>query len=263
MKAIISVCNLKGGAGKSTVAVNLACALAASRAVDCRLVDADRQGTALAWGAKGLLPVPVVRATLQEAKPEDRYPGMMWATQIKSIAEACDVLVIDMPPGLEYALAAVCALSDVILVPVNPSGVDFHATARFIDLIQKSRDARRSTRPDCIIVPNRIDGRTTYERDLSDYRQFGERVAEPIHMRTAFSKGFDTGQWIGSLEAGSPAHQEINRLVDMLAADDAPATLRPSASTRGPDRSGGSRAARPPAGRAMLTIPAMHQDAEA
>jgi chromosome partitioning protein len=262
MKAIISVCNLKGGAGKSTVAVNLACAIAERRAVDCRLVDADRQGTALAWGAKGLLPVPVVRAPLQEAKPEERYPGMMWITQIKSIAEMCDVLVIDMPPGLEYALAAVCALSDVILVPVNPSGVDFHATARFIGLIQKSREARRSTRPDCIIVPNRIDGRTTYERDLSDYGQFGERVAEPIHMRTAFAKGFDTGQWIGSLEAGSVAHQEITRLVDLLAADYQAPGQPPGATSR-TEGSGAPRIARPTGRRAGLTIPALHQDAKA
>ena len=263
MKAIISVCNLKGGAGKSTLAVNTACALAETRAVDCRLVDADRQGTALAWGAKGRLPVPVVRATLQEAKPEERYPGMMWVTQIKGLAEACDVLVIDMPPGLEYALAAVCAVSDIILVPVNPSGLDFHATARFIELIQKSRDARRSSQPACIIVPNRIDGRTTYEHDLSGYRQFGERVAEPIHMRTAFAKGFDTGQWIGSLAAGSVAHQEIMRLVELLAAECAAPAGQAAAAAPGPATASGPRLPRSPARRAAVRIPAMHQGTKA
>jgi len=255
MKAIISVCNLKGGAGKSTVAVNVACAIATRHAVDCRLVDADRQGTALAWGAKGRLPVPVVRATLLEARPEERYPGMVWITQIKGIAEACDVAVIDMPPGLEFALAAVCAVSDIILVPVNPSGVDFHATARFIELIQKSRNARRSTRPECVIVPNRIDGRTTYERDLSDYGRFGEPVAEPIHMRTAFAKGFDTGHWIGSLEAGSVAHGEIERLVDLLMAErQAPPATTPAAGPRQP---------RLPPRRGGYVLPATHQRAKA
>ena len=44
---IIAVGNLKGGTGKSTVAVNLACCLAESQAVT--LVDADPQGTASAW----------------------------------------------------------------------------------------------------------------------------------------------------------------------------------------------------------------------
>lgn len=216
MTAIISVCNLKGGAGKSTIAVNLACTLREKHAVDCRLVDADRQKTAMSWAAKGHLPVPVTGATLMEAKPEERYPGMMWVTQIKALAEECDTIVIDLPPGLEYALAAVTAVSDVIIVPVNPSGIDFHATARFVELIQKSREARGTDKPDCLIVPNRIDGRTTYERDLSDYRQFGEPVAHPIHMRTAFSKGFDTGQWIGSPGMDAVALDEVNRLACMV-----------------------------------------------
>ncbi len=219
MKAIISVCNLKGGAGKSTLSVNLACALREKLGADCRLVDADRQGTAKAWAAKGNLPVPVVKGTLMEARPEERYPGMMWVTQIKALAEEADVLVIDMPPGLEYALAAVTAVSDIILVPVNPSGVDFHATQRFVELIQKSRDVRGATKPACIIVPNRIDGRTPHERDLSDYRQFGEPVSHPIHMRTAFAKGFDTGQWIGTLASGSVAHKEIVQLADLVATE--------------------------------------------
>lgn len=220
--SIISVCNLKGGAGKSTIAVNLACALQEERSWKCQLVDSDRQKTAMAWAEKGLLPVPVVAATLQEAKPEERYPGMMWITQIKALAEQSDVLVIDLPPGLEYVLAAITAVSDIILVPVNPSGVDFHATAKFIDLIQKSRDARGSDKPDCIIVPNRIDGRTTYERDLSGYRQFHETVSHPIHMRTAFSKGFETGQWIGQQAKGSVSHSEITRLAQMVMGDPAP-----------------------------------------
>lgn len=228
MTSIISVCNLKGGAGKSTIAVNLACALQSERDWDCRLVDADRQKTAVAWAEKGLLPVPVVPITLQEARPEERYPGMMWITHIKDLAEKCDVLVIDLPPGLEYVLAAITAVSDIILIPVNPSGVDFHATAKFVDLIQKSREARGSTKPDCIIVPNRIDGRTTYERDLSGYHQFGEPVSHPVHMRTAFSKGFELGQWIGQQAKGSVSHAEITRLAKLVTGDQLAAARPPS-----------------------------------
>lgn len=219
MNAIISVCNLKGGAGKSTIAVNLACALQQKHAAGCKLIDADRQRTAVAWAAKGHLPVQVVPATLQEARAEDRYPGMMWTTQIKALAEETNVLVIDLPPGLEYALAAVTAVSDIVIAPVNPSGVDFHATAKFIELIQKSREARGSDKPDCLIVPNRIDARTTYERDLSDYRRFGEPVSHPIHMRTAFSRSFDSGQWIGSSGMDAAAFDEINQLVDLVTKD--------------------------------------------
>jgi chromosome partitioning protein len=158
MNAIISAGNLKGGAGKSTIAVNFACALQEKHSVDCRLIDADRQRTVMSWATKGHLPVSVTSATLLEATPDNRYPGMIWITQIKALAEECEMIVINLPPGLEHALATVTAISDVIVAPVNPSGVDFHATTRFVDLIQKSREARGTDKPDCPIVPNRIDG---------------------------------------------------------------------------------------------------------
>ena len=68
--------------------------------MDCRLIDADRQKTVMSWAAKGLLPVSVTSATLLEATPEDRYPGMMWITQIKALAEECEMIFIYLPPGL-------------------------------------------------------------------------------------------------------------------------------------------------------------------
>jgi len=39
---------------------------------------------------------------------------MMWITLIKAAAEECETFVIDLPPGLEYALAAVTAVSDLV-----------------------------------------------------------------------------------------------------------------------------------------------------
>ena len=61
MGSVISVCNLKGGAGKSTIAVNLACAIHDLTGARCTLVDADRQGTSDAWAAQGKLPVRVLK----------------------------------------------------------------------------------------------------------------------------------------------------------------------------------------------------------
>src|SRR5690349_7914217 len=54
--AVIAVLNLKGGCGKSTIAINLACELAgASDSV--LLLDNDAQGTASHWLSHGRLPV--------------------------------------------------------------------------------------------------------------------------------------------------------------------------------------------------------------
>ena len=217
MGSVISVCNLKGGAGKSTIAVNLACAIHDLTEERCTLVDADRQGTSDAWAAQGKLPVRVLKKVLQEAKPEERYPGMLWVVQVKELAAKSGIVVIDLPPGLEYSLAAVTTISDLVLVPVNPSGLDFHSTACFIKLIHKSRKLRGGDKPRCVIVPNRIDGRTTIARELFRYEGFGETVSPPIHMRTAFAKAFDSGQWVGHFAPGSVAHREIGTLAELVA----------------------------------------------
>lgn len=215
--AIISVCNLKGGSGKSTLAVNIASAITCESQRECVLVDADPQRTALTWGAAGKLPTKVVSRILQEAKPEERYPGMVWVTQIKGLAESTAHVIIDLPPGLQYSLAAVSAVSDLVLVPVNPSGIDFHSTASFISLLKKSRKVRGSPRPYCLIVPNRLDRRTTISQKLSLYEQFEEPMATPIGMRTSFAYAFDHGQWIGDYAPKSVAHREILTLLDKIA----------------------------------------------
>ena len=40
---------------------------------------------------------------------------------------------------------------------------------------------------------------------------------DPIHMRTAFAKSFDTGQWVGNFAPGSAAHRKIDTLVELVA----------------------------------------------
>jgi chromosome partitioning protein len=228
MTSVIAVCNLKGGAGKSTIAVNLACQLAEITGSKCALVDADRQGTARAWGRNGNLPITIHSRVLDEARVEDRYPGMIWISQIREIAENCQYLFIDLPAGLQYSLAAVTAVSDLIVAPVSPSGVDIHSTRQFIDLISRTREIRGTGKPECVIVPNRIDSRTTVARDLSVYDQFGERTSQPIHARKILADAFDAGSWVGEIDPGSSSSREFQNLASLiLQSSDDPAAPEP------------------------------------
>jgi chromosome partitioning protein len=215
---IISVCNLKGGAGKSTIAVNLACAIRAMTGLDCILVDADRQATALAWAENGELGIRVTSRVLHEARREDPVPGLAWVKQIQLLAQRNPAVIIDLPPGLDYALAAVTAVSDLIFVPVNPSGIDLHSTRRFVAAVQKARAVRGGDRPSCVIVPNRTDRRAVL-RNLKLYERFGEPIAPPIGMRSAFVQAFDRGRWVGAMQPKSEARQEIERLVSFVLAE--------------------------------------------
>ncbi len=117
----VLVASSKGGAGKSTLATNLA----AHYAVDGKntvLVDADRQGSSLRWCEKrsvypnAVLGIPGLRKDWERHVPED--------TQRLIIDTAAGIRASDVEDFLEKI--------DVIVVPVLPSAIDLEATEPFL-----------------------------------------------------------------------------------------------------------------------------------
>ncbi len=117
----VLVASSKGGAGKSTVATNLA----AYYSVDGKntvLVDADRQGSSLRWSEK--------RA--QHANAVLGLPGLRrdWHRQLPADAQR---VVIDSAAGIRASdVADYLEHVDVIVVPVLPSAIDLEATEPFL-----------------------------------------------------------------------------------------------------------------------------------
>ncbi|HEY1338823.1 MAG TPA: ParA family protein, partial [Bryobacteraceae bacterium] len=68
---VIAVLNLKGGCGKSTISVNLACELAAN-GDSVLLLDNDSQGTASHWLSHGRLPVQGAFMPLENEQDGER-----------------------------------------------------------------------------------------------------------------------------------------------------------------------------------------------
>ena len=117
----ILVANSKGGAGKSTLATNLA----AHYSVEGRntvLVDADRQGSSLRWCEKRALHVNAVLGV----------PGLRrdWEKQVPGDAER---VIIDSAAGIRATEVADYLDSvDVVLVPILPSAIDLEAAEPFL-----------------------------------------------------------------------------------------------------------------------------------
>ena len=127
---VVAVVNEKGGAGKSTLSINLAAALA-RQGRKVVIVDADPQGTARDW---------------REATPEDMdmppvvaldRPELLLSS-LKTLSG--DVLIIDTPAKAERMSANVIRVADVALIPVQPSAADVWASAATVKLIQSKRD---------------------------------------------------------------------------------------------------------------------------
>ena len=203
--AIIALANLKGGVGKSTLAVNISGALSPN----VTLVDADPQATATAWAEAGSLPFPVIEAPLTGQDVQG------WIETVLGV-EAAHV-VIDLPPMLGDATAAALAICDLAVIPVSPSGADLRATNRAVELITEARDARGDGKPRALIVPSRVDRRTAagaeIEAVLHDY---GEPVGPVVSQRIVHADAFTAGQWIGQYAKGSAAHAEIRALASVI-----------------------------------------------
>lgn len=126
MKTIL-VASSKGGAGKTTIATNLAAhfALEGKRTV---LVDADPQGSSTRWAER--------RAELESAVlPIDASGRRAWRTWLPDDAER---VVIDAAAGaMADDLDGFLDHVDAIVVPVQPSALDIEATVNFLNTLAK------------------------------------------------------------------------------------------------------------------------------
>lgn len=205
MPCIISIVQRKGGVGKTTLAVSLAAELH-KRRKDVALIDSDPQRSACQWAEPGNLEFSVYEIALADR------PVSVWAQDVKRVEAR--FLVIDTAPE-DQALGASIALSNLVLVPCTPSGLDLEATARTLKIINAVR-ARRQGRPDLILVPNRVDSRTLEGRQLVDeLNTFGELVGPVIHDRTAFKRAFSTGQSVADFAMGEAPDYEIQALCSL------------------------------------------------
>lgn len=153
---IIAVVNQKGGAGKTTIALNLAAALAAE-GKRVLLVDADPQQTAQDWAAVRASAPPFQVVGL--AKP-------VLHRDLPQMAADYDHVVIDgAPRNYEVARSAVAA-ADVVLIPVQPSGADFWASRETVSLVKEAHGFKE-TQKSVLVVSRRI-GRTVLGRDIAD-----------------------------------------------------------------------------------------------
>lgn len=206
--AVIALVGNKGGAGKTTLTVNLACAL--NRIAPTAILDADPQGSSLQWRAI---------AESDDAPPvyaSDRQLDAVLATRRSKFEH----LIIDCPPSVN-ALQTSQALraAELALIPVQPSPLDLWATAHIDAAIHEARHANPTLKP--ILLINQLEPRTTLSRIMRqalaelDWPSAATAIRRRAIYRTAVLEGKSVLE-MGS--RGAAAAEEINQLINEVLA---------------------------------------------
>jgi chromosome partitioning protein len=203
---VITIAQCKGGAGKTTLAAQLAVAWARQGA-KLALLDIDPQASLSAW-------IGLRRSRLGDAAIGFEFaalPGWRAEQWIADHARAVDLVIVDGPAHIETEARIAVRAAGLVLIPVQPSPLDLWATAATIAI---ARDERRQV----LAVLNRVAPRSTVtERIAGELSQAGapiaaSRIGNRIALVHAMAQGF------GVLEtaAASPAAAEVTALADEI-----------------------------------------------
>jgi chromosome partitioning protein len=202
MGKIITLAQQKGGSGKTTVAANLAVALAL-RGMKVAVVDSDPQGSLGRW------------FMARRARGE---PGMEFSTasawgvsyECDKLRRVMDVVIVDTPPKVDADLRPALREADLVLVPVSGSMMDLWAVDGVMELI--SRENRPS-----LIVLNRVKGGARLsERIAREAMALGQVATAQLASRVAYAESLGEGR--AAVELRGPAAAEVQALTDEVLA---------------------------------------------
>ena len=210
----IAVLNQKGGAGKTTLATNLAAAahLGGKRTL---LVDLDVQGSALDWSAARADGSKLTGLTVVKADRALSVP------RFKEMARGYDVVVLDGPPRLgDITRSAACA-ADVAVIPVSPGPFDLWAASETLALLDAADGIREQLGRKPVrrmFVVNRATRGTVLARQAPSALEGSGEIAGVIYQRIAFPEAAAIGESVLTIESDGAAAFEIRRLFKTLSA---------------------------------------------
>ncbi len=204
MALVIAVAQQKGGTGKTTLAANLAAALAADRRV--ALLDIDPQRSLTRWHE-----LRAARGGKVPSLTFSNVSGWRLAAELDRLQRHHDAILIDSPPQIDTDARLAIRAAGLVLVPVQPSLPDAWAAEGTIRLAAAERSR-------AAIVMNRVPA-TSRLRDaiVTDLTKAGHPLLQAtIGNRAGFANAFAQGLGITEAAPRSTGATELRALLTEL-----------------------------------------------
>lgn len=205
--SVIAIVNQKGGAGKSTIATNLAVLFAAD-GNKVLLIDADtQQNTSLKWHAdRAQYENNVVELDVSGLTARNLLPST------QSFRKQYDIIVIDGGARITAEAHAAVGAADYLVVPVKAVKADVDSTAVFLEVVAQSMELRDDLTAGILI--NEVNERTSLAKtmieELKSFEEsfgiFEQRIGSYQAFRDAISSGLGVSE-LGDRSSEKAANQ--------------------------------------------------------
>ena len=133
LSKVITICQQKGGTGKTTLAVHLALVFIKYHNFKVAIIDTDPQGSLGKWY--------IIRSEKKILNESLNFKtASLWGAQYESkiLKKDHDIVIIDTPPKIESDARPSIEAADLVLIPMTPSHVDFWATEAIVEIAKKA-----------------------------------------------------------------------------------------------------------------------------
>lgn len=188
---IITICNQKGGSGKTTLTMQLAGTLARKKN-KVLVVDADPQGTATRWAASADDENPFPASVIGLSAANEKVHR-----EVKKFIEDYDFIVIDCPPAADSLVPqSALLIADLALVPIIPSPLDLWASVGIRRVIENVGEINETLKSRLIV--NQCQPKTNLAKEtLEILPEFGISVCKNyLRQRTAYRQSAVFGQTV-------------------------------------------------------------------